>query len=159
MTAEIIPISAKKAPLSVEKIKEKIRAECENIIRFCTKEHEEISFMQFEKELFKSVSYMGILFIRLFLISSHERFNYSEQLDTGRYYVRKGPVSKTVKTVFGKVSYCRTYLVFKDSKKNGGIYPLDIMSGLTADGFSPCVVSQATRLATRVSFLGVVHSE
>jgi len=153
MSAEIVPISDKNSSLSVVKIIEKIRMECENIIHFCTQEHEGITFLQFEKELWKLLSYMGILYIQLFLMSSHERLNYSQWLNMGLYYVRKGPVSKTVKTVFGKVSYCRTYLVRKDSIKKGGFYPLDMMLGLTADGFSPSIISQATRLATRVSFL------
>ena len=36
MSAKIIKISDIKAPLSVVEIKEKIRSEYENIIRFCT---------------------------------------------------------------------------------------------------------------------------
>ncbi len=153
MSAEIVPISDKNSSLSVVKIIEKIRMECENIIRFCTQEHEGITFLQFEKELWKMISYMGILYIQLFLISSHEKLNYSQWLNTGLYYVRKGPVSKTVKTVFGKAGYCRTYLVRKDSNKKNGFYPLDMMLGLTADGFSPSIISLSTRQATRVSFL------
>ncbi len=153
MNTNVISISDKKSPLSTVKIKEEIRAECESIISFCTQEHEGTTFLQFEKELWKLLSYMGILYIQLFLMSSHERLNYSEWLNTGLYYFRKEPVSKTVKTVFGKVSYCRTYLVRKDGNKKAGFYPLDIMLGLTADGFSPSIISLATRLATRVSFL------
>ncbi len=86
-------------------------------------------------------------------MSCHERPDYSEWLGTGLYYARKIPVSKAIKTVFGKVNYYRTYLVKKDSDKKGGFFPLDIALGLTADGFSPSIISQATRLATRVSFL------
>ena len=153
MSAKIIQISTPKTPLSVVKIEEKIRSECEKNICFCTKEHEGITFLQFEKELWEMVSYMGILYIQLFLMSCHERLNCAEWLDTGLYYARKSPIAKTLKTVFGKAIYYRTYLVSKDSNKKGGFFPLDIALGLTADGFSPSIISLATRLATRVSFI------
>ncbi len=59
MNAKVIKISDKKDPLSVVEIEEKIRTECENNIRFCTQEHEGITFFEFEKELWKFLSYMG----------------------------------------------------------------------------------------------------
>jgi len=153
MSARVIKISDIKVPLSVEEITVKIRSECENNIRFCTQEHEGITFLKFEKDVWKQLSYMGCLYIQLFLMSCHERLNYSKWLNTGLYHARKAPVAKTIKTVFGKVKYYRTYFVRKDNNKKGGFYPLDTILGLTADGFSPSVISQATRLATRVSFL------
>ncbi len=155
MNAKVIPFSGKKAPLSSDKIKEKIRSECEVIISFCSQEHEGTTFLQFEKELWKSLSFMGVLYVQLFLMSSHERLNYDKWLTTGLYYARFAPTAKTIKTVFGKVIYYRTYLVRKDSKKSG-FYPSDIFSGLTRDGFSPSIISQAARLAARVSFLTAV---
>ncbi len=152
MKSKVIPFSGKKAPLSSDKIKEKIRIECEMIISFCMQGHEGKTFLQFEKELWESLSCMGILYIQLFLMSSHERLKYHEWLNTGLYYVRLTPTAKTIKTAFGKVIYYRTYLVRKDGKKDG-FYPLDILLGLTRDGFSPSIISLATRLAARVSFL------
>ncbi len=53
--------------------------------------------------------------------------------------------------MYGTVRYWRTYLIRK-GKRQGGVYPLDTEMGLTADGFSPLVMSLATKLATRVSF-------
>ncbi len=153
MSAKVIKISDKKDPLSVEKIKMKIRSECENIINFCSQEQEGITFLKFENELWKLLSYMGCLYIQLFLMSCHERLNYSKWLNTSLYYARKAPIAKTIKTVFGKVTYYRTYLIRKDKNNKGGFYPLDTILGLTTDGFSPSVISLATRLATRVSFL------
>ncbi len=156
MNAEVIKISNKKGPLSVVEITMKIRSECENIINFSTQEREGITFLKFESELWKQLSYMGIMYSQLFLMSCHESLNYSKWLDTGLYYVRKTLISKTIKTVFGKVTYYRTYLVRKDNNKKVGFYPLDTILGLTRDGFSPSVISLATRLATRVSFLTTV---
>ncbi len=151
-----IAIADKKDPLSVEEIKEKIRSECENIIDFCSQEQEGMAFHKFEIELWKLISYMGCLFIQLFLMSCHERLDYSKWLNTGLYYARRVPNAKTIKTVFGKVKYYRTYFVRKKNSKKGGFYPLDIILGITSDGFSPSVMSLATRLATRVSFLTTV---
>ncbi len=156
MSARVIKISDIKVPLSVGEITVKIRSECENNIRYCTQEHEGMTFLKFEKEVWKLLSYMGSLYIQLFLMSCHERLNYSKWLNTGLYYARKVPVSKTIKTAFGKVEYYRTYLVRKKNNKKGGFYPLDIIQGITADGFSPSVMSQATRLAARMSFLTAV---
>ena len=152
MSAKIIDISEAKEQLSTEKIKEKIRSECENIIEYCTLEQEGITFLEFEKELWKLLSCMGCLYIQLFLMSCHNRSDYSKWLDTGLYYIRKTPIARTIKTVFGEVRYFRTYLVRKNMIACG-FHPLDIILGLTRDGFSPSVISQATRLATRVSFI------
>jgi len=152
MSAIIIDISNVKDQLSVEKIKDKIRSECESIIDFCTREQEGITFLKFEKELWKLISYLGSLYIQLFLISCHERLDYSKWVNTGLYYVRKVPIAKTIKTVFGEVKYIRTYLVRKD-RPGSGFHPLDSLLGLTRDGFSPSIISLAARVATRVSFI------
>ncbi len=126
------------------------------IINFCTQEHEGKTFLQIEKELFKLILFMGVLYLQLFLMSSHERLKYSKWLNTGLYYARKEPSAKPIKTVFGKVTYYRTYLVRKNNDGANGFFPLDIVLGLTSDGFSPSIISLATRLATRVSFLTCV---
>ncbi|MDM8556930.1 hypothetical protein QUF75_19560 [Desulfococcaceae bacterium HSG7] len=152
MIAKAVDIYEAKERLSVEKIKVKIRSECENNIEFCTPEHEKITFLEFEKELWKLLSHMGRLYIQPFLISCHNRSDYSKWLNTGLYYMRKALIAGTIKTVFGEVRYFRTYQVGKN-RIAGSFYPIDIVSGLTRDGFSPSVISQATRLAARVSFI------
>ena len=53
MSTKFIDISEAKEQLSTEKIKEKIHSECENIIEYCTLEQEGITFLEFEKELWK----------------------------------------------------------------------------------------------------------
>ena len=53
--------------------------------------------------------------------------------------------------MYGTVRYWRTYLIRKE-KGERGFFPLDTEIGLTADGFSPIVMSLVTKLATRVSF-------
>jgi hypothetical protein len=84
----------------------------------------------------------------LFLISYQTHFEYSSWLEKGLYN-RGELIGRTIKTRFGKVRYWRTYLI---NKKGGGFYPLDSLIGLTSDGFSPLVISLATKLSTRMSF-------
>ncbi len=155
MNAKIIDISDAKDQLSAETIKEQIRYECERIIEFCTQEQKGITFHKFEQELWPLISTMACLYIQLFLMSCHERLDYSKWIETGLYYVRRIPIARKIKTVFGEVKYWRTYLVRKDNS-NGGFHPLDTILGLTRDGFSPSIISLSTRLATRVSFMTTV---
>ena len=81
-------------------------------------------------------------------MSFQEQFDYSSWLEEGKYY-QGNLVSRTIKTIYGDVRYWRHDLV---RKGGGGFYPLDAGIGLTGDGFSPLVMSLATRLATRMSF-------
>jgi len=140
--------SEKENPTSAWKIKEDIQTKCDDIIRFCTENQEKTSFYIFEQSLKKHASQLGCLFLQLFLMSLQEKLDYSEYLKNSKYY--KGDlVPRTIKTIYGKVRYWRNYLI---DKKGGGFYPLDSVIGLTGDGFTPLVMSLATKLATRVSF-------
>lgn len=110
-----------------------------------------MSFIQMEKKMMSLVAEMGCLFLQLFLVVQHESLCCSKWTDTDLYYARKKPIPRTIKTVFGKVKYWRTYLVRKDNI-GCGFHPLDSVLVLTRDGFSPFIMSLVTRLATRVSF-------
>ncbi len=147
---EVKNSSETETPSSVEELENKIRSECEKIIDECRKEREEINFFRFEKDLWVMVSHMGCLFFQLFLMSFHEKLSYGKWTDSGLYYLKNPPIPRTIKTVFGKVRYWRTYVVRKAG--GGGFFPLDIVLGLTRDGFSPWVMSLSAKLATRVSF-------
>lgn len=136
---------------SVEKIEEKLRAHFEEIIRFCKEIGEEKSFYNVEKSLKELISQLGCLCFQLFLMSFHQRLDIKKWLDSDLYYVKKTPIGRSIKTIYGKVRYWRTYLVRK-GKAGGGFYPVDTVLGITRDGFSPSVMSLCARLATRVSF-------
>lgn len=140
--------SEKKKPTSVEKIKEDIQTKCADIIRFCTDNQEKTSFYIFEQSLKKHGFQLNCLFLQLFLMSLQGKLDYSEYLKNGKYY-KGNLVPRTIKTINGKVCYWRNYLI---DKNGGGFYPLDSLIGLTSDGFTPLVMSLATKLATRVSF-------
>ncbi len=111
MNDKEINISDKNVPLSVEEIELKTRTEFEKIICFCTQNHEGMTLFKFEKELRKLLSYLGCLFIQLFLMSYHEKLNYSKWLNTGLYYVRKVPVAKTIKTVGNVLNLDITFFI------------------------------------------------
>jgi hypothetical protein len=134
-----------------DEIKDQIRSNVECIMGFCTEESSDATSQAFEKHLLVLVFQLGCLFFQLFLVYRHEKMDYSKWINTGQYYKRTEPVVRKIKTVFGQVVYWRTYLVKKDGSGDG-FHPLDAVLGLTRDGFSPFIISLATRLATRVSF-------
>jgi hypothetical protein len=139
--------SHQQSPPSIPYIQEQIRSTCEDIIHFCSQKTE-ATFYQIEQSLQAKISTLACLFLQLFLMTFQEQFDYAIWLEKGKYY--KGQlISRTLKTIYGEVRYWRHYLVRKSA---GGFYPLDACIGLTGDGFSPLVMSLATRLATRMSF-------
>lgn len=91
------------------------------------------------------------MFVQLFLLAAHERQSSTSWVESGLYYVKSTSIGRTLKTIYGEVRYWRCYVVRK-GESGGGFYPLDIVLGLTRDGFSPVVMSLATKLATRMSF-------
>jgi hypothetical protein len=135
---------------SVVTIEQKIREHVEANIDFCTHEHETENFFTLEKKLRVRIFQLGCLFLQLLLIRFQEKFDYATMLHSGVYYLGEN-VPRTVKTIYGEVRYWRNYVTRKDHKGRG-FYPLDRRLGLTQDGFSPFVMSLATKLATRVSF-------
>ena len=147
---ENAPSEVKSAP-SLEEMERKLRSEFEKILHFCKEGGEGENFYSVEKILKELVSQLGCLFFQLFLMSFGERLDCQKWLDSGLYYAKKTPIARTIKTIYGEVKYWRIYFLRK-GKAGGGFYPLDVVLGLTRDGFSPLVMSLCTKLATRVSF-------
>ena len=142
------PYPAVHEPESVEEVIGEIHSYSEECITSCKEKWE--SFFAVEVHVLKLAFHWGCLLLKLHLTAAHHRLDYSQWLDSGLYYLRKGPIARTIRTFFGEVRYYRCYLVRKDSR--GGFYPLDAVLGLTRDRFSPFVIKLATKLATRVSF-------
>ena len=140
-------LSKKETPPSLEELSNIIRSKSEDIIKFCL-QGVEANVYRVEQSLRGQVYQLGCLYLQLYLLSSQERFDYGEWLKTGRYY-QGDCIPRTIKTIFGSVRYWRDYFMIKSG---GGFYPLDASVGLTGDGFSPLVISLATKLATRMSF-------
>jgi hypothetical protein len=120
----------------------------EGLLRFCTQD--DGPFRLFETNLLQRLFALGCLLVRLFLTIRHERLAWQDQTPPRGYRRGDPQAERTLKTLFGPVTYQRAQLI---RKKGGSSYhPLDVALGLTRDGFSPWVIQFVTRLATRMSF-------
>jgi len=136
---------------SVEEQEEHVRRIFEEVISFC-KGNSKTSgdFHEFEVRLKPHIRHLARALIQLFLICYYYRFDISPWLESGKYFYRRKPIFRTIKTICGPVRYCRCHLALK--KGGGGFYPMDACLGLTRDGFSQGVISLAVRLSTQMSF-------
>src|SRR5271157_750843 len=104
----------------------------------------------FEKDLLVRLAVLGACLIRLFLTARYERLDLQPFLEDGKYRPGDDYAERTLKTVYGEVTYGRHYLM---SRGGGhGCFPLDVVLGLTRDRLSPWVMQWVARLATRMSF-------
>ena len=140
----------KDTPPKSKEIKKKIRATVENLIGRLRVRDDNTSFAQAEELVIASVFALGRLFLAYFLALRQERSSSVIRDYVRRRFTKRRAQSRQLGTFFGKVRYWRTYM--RDPKDGGGVYPLDLILGLTADGFSRRVLSLATKLATLVSY-------
>jgi hypothetical protein len=119
----------------------------EDLLRFCRQD--DGLFRAFESSLLQRLFALGCVLVRLFLTSRQERFAWQDPAPPPGYRGGALQAERTLKTLFGPVTYARTPWL---RKKGGGYHPLDVALGLTRDGFSPWVMQFVTRLATRLSF-------
>jgi hypothetical protein len=108
------------------------------------------SFRCFETNLLRRLLALGAVLVRLFLTIRQERLVEQDQTPPPGYRLGDPRAERTLKTLFGPVTYQRTHLIRK--RGGHGYHPLDVALGLTRDGFSPWVIQFVTRLATRMSF-------
>ncbi len=116
---------------------------------------EPVSFKEFEKTLRTVLFALGRILVMLFLARREQRVmrEHPASVQRGRRRFRRAPVqARNLSTLFGVVRYWRTYFREVAKKKRRGFYPLDAALGLTADRFSWNVLSQAARLASKMSF-------
>jgi len=145
----------KEKALSVDDLEEKIQKKNFELLDFCKKNGEDcdVTFFSFEKLFMTQIFQLACLYIQYFVVIRHDVLDYTHWLEKGTCYLKKKPVFRTIKTLFGPVRIYRKYL---ECKKGGVIYPLDISLGLTKDGFSPMVMSLVVKLSTRVSYATAV---
>jgi hypothetical protein len=120
----------------------------DELLLFC--EQDQGTFRRFETALLYRLFALGCLLVRLFLARCHERLIWKDQAPPPGYRQGDPAAPRTLKTVFGRVTYRRSHLLPKQG--GAGYHPLDVELGLTRDGFSPWVIQFVTRLATRMSF-------
>ncbi len=124
------------------------KAAFDELVQFC--EAAAMPFWQFEKELMVRIAVLGVCLLRLFLTARHERLDVQPFLADGQYRAGDAYAERTLKTVYGEVTYGRHYLQARDG--GSGFFPLDVVLGLTRDRLSPWVMQWVARLATRMSF-------
>ncbi len=117
----------------------------DDVMQFCSTNTGR--FRSFEADLLWRLFSLGCLLVRLFLTRRHERFT---RTPPASHRLGNPAAERTLKTLFGKVSYTRTQWLRRGGGK--GCHPLDADLGLTRDCFSPWVIQFVTRLATRMSF-------
>ena len=120
------------------------------MIDFCLAEKSPSSFLAFEKTLRASLFSLACLLVQLFLMRRHQLVDLAPWFARG-YRLGDACASRTLKTIFGPVTYGRAYLIPK-RRKAPGVHPLDAELGLTRDSFSPLVIGLFCRLSTRLSF-------
>ena len=124
------------------------KAAFDDLVQFCRTC--DVTFWQFEKQLLVRIAVLGVCLIRLFLTARYERLDVQPFLDDGKYRPGDDYAERTLKTVYGEVSYGRHYLMACGG--GSGLFPLDMVLGLTRDRLSPWVMQWVARLATRMSF-------
>src|SRR6266446_7925809 len=135
-------------PPTCAAIRANAKAAFDDVAEFC--QTCDAPFWEFEKQLLVRVAVLGACLIRLFLTARYERLHLQPFLEDGKYRPGDDYAERTLKTVYGEVTYGRHYLMSRGG--GSGFFPLDVVLGLTRDRLSPWVMQWVTRLATRMSF-------
>jgi hypothetical protein len=145
-------VQPKQSPVSRPVTSASARADAKaafgNLVCFC--ETCDRPFYWFEKDLLVRVAVLGACLIRLFLTARHERLELSPVLQEDKYRPGDDYAQRTLKTVYGKVTYGRRYLMSREG--GSGFFPLDLVLGLTRDRLSPWIMQWVACLASRMSF-------
>jgi Uncharacterised protein family (UPF0236) len=140
--------AARECPVTSASVRAAAQATFDEIVEFC--QTADYAFGKFESELLVRLAALGCCLTRLFLTARHERLDVQPFLEDRRYRAGDPYAERTFKAACGEVTYGRQYL---QARKHGnGIFPLDIVLGLTWDALSPWVMQWVARLATRMSF-------
>jgi Uncharacterised protein family (UPF0236) len=140
--------TAGNCPATSESLSDSVLNAADDLIQFC--QRAEVAFGQFEQDLAARLAVLGCCLTQLFLTARRERLDLQPFLEDGRFRPGDDYAERTLKTRFGKVTYGRQYL--QSCRGGHGIFPLDIVLGLTWDQLSPWVMQWVARLATRMSF-------
>ena len=116
-------------PVTRQSVGADAKAAFENLVRFC--ETCDKPFWLFEKELLVLIAVLGCCLIRLFLTARYERLDLQPFLKDGKYRPGDDYAERTLKTVYGEVTYGRHYLM--RGVGGSGFFPLDVVLGLTRD--------------------------
>jgi hypothetical protein len=135
-------------PAGCASVRAAAQAAFDDLVQFC--QACEAPFWKFEKQLLVRMAVLGTCLLRLFLTACYERLDLRPFLEDGAYRPGDRYAERTLKTVYGEVTYGRHYLLARGG--GSGFFPLDVVLGLTRDRLSPWVMQWVARLATRMSF-------
>ena len=107
-----------------------------------------MTLLEFERAIWRFVMKLGQLLVALFLAVRREQL---VVVPGAGERVKDRFAPRKIKTLCGRVSYGRTYVL----RSGGGWFPLDAALGITRDGFSWRVVEVVTRLTARMSYQAV----
>jgi hypothetical protein len=140
--------TAANCPVTSASLSDVVFNTADDLVQYC--QTSAATFGQLEVELATRLAMFGCLLTQLFLAARHERLDVKPFLEDGRFRPCDDYAERALKTRFGKVKYGRQYL--QPCRGGNGIFPLDIVLGLTWDALSPWVMQWVARLATRMSF-------
>lgn len=135
-------------PVTRASVRADVQVAFDALVDFC--ETCDCRFWIFEKELLVRIAVLGLCLIRLFFTVRYERLDLKPFLEDGDYRPGDPYAQRTLKTVYGTVTYGRHYLQARGG--GSGFFPLDVVLGLTTDRLSPWVMQWVARLASRMSF-------
>src|SRR5260370_7021540 len=124
------------------------KAILEDLLQFC--QSSEVRFARFETGLLVGVAVLGCCLLRLFLTARHQRLDVQPFLANGKYRPGDDYSERTLKTFYGEVTYGRQYLMSRGG--GSGLFPLDVVLGLTRDRLSPSVPPRVAPLAPPLRF-------
>jgi len=137
-----------RCPATSASVRADAKTAFDDLTQFC--ETCDTPFGRFEKVLMVRIAVLGACLIRLFLTARYERLDLQPFLKNDKYRPGDDYAERTLKTVYGEVTYGRHYLMSRGG--GSGFFPLDVVLGLTRDRLSPWVMQWVARLATRMSF-------
>jgi hypothetical protein len=135
-------------PVTSGSVRAEAKVAFDELVGFC--ETCTTPFWKFERDLLVRIAVLGACLIRLFLTARYERLDLQPYLEDDRFRPGDDYAERTLKTVYGEVTYGRHYLQARGG--GSGFFPLDVVLGLTRDRLSPWVMHWVARLATRMSF-------
>lgn len=139
----------KDAPVESSQIKKTIKEHVDRIYAFVDRANDSRRFDEVEGGMRDLLFALGRLCLAFFLALREERSEREVERWKRRGYRRRDRERKHLNTLFGRVTFWRTYV-----RRQGatGFHPLDRLLGITADGFSFLVMQVAARLSTFLPF-------
>jgi hypothetical protein len=147
MDAGDINVEVPGCPEACENIEAQIRQTLDELIRFIRGDSDALGLMDLERALWPRMRLLLRWCVALFLAVRRQRLDLSCYEAEG-WRVKQEFAPRTIKTLYGAVTYGRAYL----RRRGSGWFPLDAVLGITSDGFSWRVIDLVTRLATRMSY-------